>query len=558
MVEETCLDILVKWRGDEETGRDQLDDILREVVVISDDSDDSDDSNDVDDEEDGDLSEDDAPRTDAALPAAAVDAAPGLADVSTHTTQPQTKKRKRKARAKTNRIAKHPLPGSASEPRLAGVKNDKRGFKRYEAVQKRWEEAVNRNRHAQSTEKNLPVSAETVLGRSMSQRLPSVEFISSIPRTESKRLNRPQSLSQPSYAGGQEYGQLARTHDATAINLYREEHTVSDVRHPDPTFGRMPGTVVGRRVGPPLPNPRNVFGTDRTYHHGELQDMLVPSVEPTSPNSWSDPPQFVRRVAREEPIRFGQVPTGHHGAPDRQFIPMGSHFVVAESRNPPLDHDFTSALLPPAGERSISRYNMSRPQDIYKRESRLHSAVVPPQSDDGIYRIRETVEDPCHQPGMSGNDTTTRIVRVHREARPSEIWDPEPLRPRTLSPRRVEPYARPPPSAGHGPSEYRRVVYRDVGNSRPEQYTQVTSSVSSRPLFYEVAPAQSGSWQGSTFVRPGPPGQYTSENFAGSGDDIVRHSTQGPILDQRGQSMYHHRGRVEQSSCFKIRAANSL
>ncbi|KAF4505811.1 hypothetical protein G6O67_007723 [Ophiocordyceps sinensis] len=35
-VETLCLDILVKWRGDEETGRDQLDEILREIVVISD------------------------------------------------------------------------------------------------------------------------------------------------------------------------------------------------------------------------------------------------------------------------------------------------------------------------------------------------------------------------------------------------------------------------------------------------------------------------------------------------------------------------------------------
>ncbi|KAL6855400.1 hypothetical protein ACO1O0_006545 [Amphichorda felina] len=47
VVEALCLDILVKWRGDEETGRDQLDEILREVVVISDsDSEES-------DEEDG-------------------------------------------------------------------------------------------------------------------------------------------------------------------------------------------------------------------------------------------------------------------------------------------------------------------------------------------------------------------------------------------------------------------------------------------------------------------------------------------------------------------------
>ena len=36
VVEPICLDIIVKWRGDEETGRDQLEEILREVVVITD------------------------------------------------------------------------------------------------------------------------------------------------------------------------------------------------------------------------------------------------------------------------------------------------------------------------------------------------------------------------------------------------------------------------------------------------------------------------------------------------------------------------------------------
>ncbi|KAJ6439504.1 mfs monocarboxylate transporter protein [Purpureocillium lavendulum] len=40
VVQTTCLDFLVKWRGDEETGRDQLEEILREVVVISDSEDD--------------------------------------------------------------------------------------------------------------------------------------------------------------------------------------------------------------------------------------------------------------------------------------------------------------------------------------------------------------------------------------------------------------------------------------------------------------------------------------------------------------------------------------
>jgi Uncharacterized conserved protein (DUF2293) len=53
LVEPVCLDILVRWRGDEETGRDQLDEILREVIVISDsDSDLEDDDSGGDDEDD--------------------------------------------------------------------------------------------------------------------------------------------------------------------------------------------------------------------------------------------------------------------------------------------------------------------------------------------------------------------------------------------------------------------------------------------------------------------------------------------------------------------------
>jgi Uncharacterized conserved protein (DUF2293) len=35
-VEPLCLDVLVKWRGDEETGRDQVDEMLREIVIIDD------------------------------------------------------------------------------------------------------------------------------------------------------------------------------------------------------------------------------------------------------------------------------------------------------------------------------------------------------------------------------------------------------------------------------------------------------------------------------------------------------------------------------------------
>lgn len=58
VVEPVCLDILVKWRGDEETGRDQMDEILREVVIITDSENEDDD--DDDDDEDGSGSEEEA------------------------------------------------------------------------------------------------------------------------------------------------------------------------------------------------------------------------------------------------------------------------------------------------------------------------------------------------------------------------------------------------------------------------------------------------------------------------------------------------------------------
>jgi len=62
-VEPLCLDYLVKWRGDEETGRDQLDEILCEVVVISDsESEDDDDGSEDQSSDTSDTGDTEAPR----------------------------------------------------------------------------------------------------------------------------------------------------------------------------------------------------------------------------------------------------------------------------------------------------------------------------------------------------------------------------------------------------------------------------------------------------------------------------------------------------------------
>jgi hypothetical protein len=55
-VEPVCLDFIVKWRGDEETGRDQMDEILREVVIITDSEESDESSEEESSDEEGEVS----------------------------------------------------------------------------------------------------------------------------------------------------------------------------------------------------------------------------------------------------------------------------------------------------------------------------------------------------------------------------------------------------------------------------------------------------------------------------------------------------------------------
>ena len=130
-VEPVCLDVLVKWRGDEETGRDQMDEIIREVVIITD-SEEEDDSSDYEDssEEEGEVT-------------------------SVSSTEPQMSHPQQRFPEPMERI--RPLiastPGitededgddpvsSRTRTRPQKDKKAQRGFKRYQAA---WEEAVHR------------------------------------------------------------------------------------------------------------------------------------------------------------------------------------------------------------------------------------------------------------------------------------------------------------------------------------------------------------------------------------------------------------------------------
>ncbi|POS72050.1 hypothetical protein DHEL01_v209558 [Diaporthe helianthi] len=190
VVEQHCLDFLVKWRGDEETGRDQFDEILREVIVLSDDSD--------EDSEDDESSDEDFVRINTA-----VDPLRGFTVSSRGGNSPPSHRysirtgssRMLSPRPPVSSVAANNATQRANPQR---PKKINRGFKRYEAVAKRWEEAVNRNRHTHHTG---TVGHEAPMDRIPSQgsrRLPSLEIISPGPRAASRisivdkiRVNQP-------------------------------------------------------------------------------------------------------------------------------------------------------------------------------------------------------------------------------------------------------------------------------------------------------------------------------------------------------------------------------
>ncbi|PNY27951.1 Uncharacterized protein TCAP_02122 [Tolypocladium capitatum] len=125
-VESLSLDILVKWRGDEETGRDQLDEILREVVVISDSEDD-----DSEEETEGTSVEELDSTRDAAVSRQSSRQPPRRTGLN----------RPRSAKAAT-RASKSRAAAGGKDQDHGASRSHRRGFKRYRA----WEEALQRNR----------------------------------------------------------------------------------------------------------------------------------------------------------------------------------------------------------------------------------------------------------------------------------------------------------------------------------------------------------------------------------------------------------------------------
>lgn len=133
-VEPVCLDVLVRWRGDEETGRDQMDEILREVVIITD-SEDSDDSSEEDDS-----SDDDDEFTSGSSGAISQPNSRNQVRPNQHL-QPQVGKPHMVMRPMSGNQHRPQHQSMHDQPNIQRNKKTQRGFSRYQAA---WDQAVSR------------------------------------------------------------------------------------------------------------------------------------------------------------------------------------------------------------------------------------------------------------------------------------------------------------------------------------------------------------------------------------------------------------------------------
>ncbi|KAH6683281.1 hypothetical protein B0J14DRAFT_575557 [Halenospora varia] len=301
-VEPVCLDVLVKWRGDEETGRDQMDEILREVVIITD-SEDSDESD----------SEDDSSSEEGEVTSPSSTEAPSQPNSrnQSHPTQLNARPQIQPPAvqlAPPNRVQ----PAGAISSRTRAKKKNKqprekrtqRGFKRYEAA---WVDALNRRQGP-----NPPVA----------QGQTSTPFNGSMNRRPQPGTNSPHNVAyqpppQTNIQRNQELNraQVQYNNDISARPAsYYSQHRALQEPHRNEVIVRQP---FEQRTYQDLP-PRLGTPSQRTWEqrpsqvvlgspvrHG-LQDMLVPSIETASSDVNSPPPRSDERRTVNDNLGYSQ------------------------------------------------------------------------------------------------------------------------------------------------------------------------------------------------------------------------------------------------------------
>ncbi|KFA49326.1 hypothetical protein S40293_04172 [Stachybotrys chartarum IBT 40293] len=338
VVEQLCLDILVKWRGDEESGRDQLDEILREVVVISDSEEDE---SDTDPSEPSSMDIDVAPTP--SVPTMLPPTASHPPGLDRHRTPKSGSKKKGAAKNKANKKAK----AAGTHARTAD-KSSQRGFKRY---QQAWNDAVQRSRD----ENCAPCPA------------------AGNPDFHHGHPDASQDLSQEIH-----YRNGSGSHTTGP-----DSHGYFSVRsRPPPAPGLQSAFVPSGQpiyekvtsMGHEQPSGVPTFGQWNNSVSRPVQDLLVRSIEPGSPTSMQ--PSFVRSL------------------PPREDVPANPSFVPVMHRRGNLDStpaDPPSGLNAPFNRRVVSDGHASETMfpggfiEVHSSNPQLPRAYpgrVPPRHDD--------------------------------------------------------------------------------------------------------------------------------------------------------------------------------
>ncbi|KAF4437842.1 hypothetical protein FACUT_5376 [Fusarium acutatum] len=380
VVEALCLDTLVKWRGDEESGRDQLDEILREVVVISD-SEGEESGNESDSSIEGVVYQFTNP-----VPSRPVQNISGKAGPDHHQSPrlnqgprtPATPKPKGKVK-KTKR-------------KTSAEKKGQRGFKRYQAA---WQDAIDRSRNVQEPAPQSPQGPSPQYTRGPPPPTALVPLGDELPAPSQLRI----------VSGG-------------AGPAPYENGYVGKPQYPANGHFISSGPQVARKVkspfydAPPSTHPPVSRVADR------LQDMLVQSIEPASPDTMK--PSFVRAVP----------PRGQGFRNEPRMTTSMQHPVIISSplRGPPTRGEPMEISRPVIGEPlvhgdrpyQISGHDPSPPRGhifdapAHHYNTRSHGIPAPPAP-----------LDPSHRYDTRSRGTQNNPARILVSRRPYD----EPQRP---------------------------------------------------------------------------------------------------------------------------------